>query len=95
MPRALRPIETLDAAQAIRLDVPPAELRRFARDFIGTVWDNVTSMDADYLMLTAASCRPDGCWVEFVAMREVDGPVNWREAYRYVGNPLDLSRPRG
>jgi hypothetical protein len=84
MPRSLK----ATGGQQVRLSVTPAELRRFARDFVGTVWDNVTGADADYLMLTGTSSGPDGCWAEFTSMREVEGPVPWRKSYRYVGNLL-------
>jgi hypothetical protein len=91
MPRSLEEIARYD----VPITNPQRDVTRFWKSYSGTIWDNFMGVEGDYLMMIGGTTGPGFAELTFAAMREVDGPVSWREAYRYVGNPLDLSRPRG
>jgi hypothetical protein len=80
MPHDLRMLEDTS-----RLYVPRDQLARFP---VGSVWENVTSFDGDYLQVTAVGEVGDQAWVEFVLVAEAPGDRDWRKLHKWGGNPL-------
>ena len=80
MPRDLRRLD-----DSSRLYVPRDQLGRLP---VGSVWENVTMFDGDYLQVTATGEVGTQGWVEFVLVVEAPGDRDWRQVHKWGGNPL-------
>jgi hypothetical protein len=85
MPRDLRPLEDTS-----RLYIPRDQLARFP---IGSVWENVTPYEGDYLQVTATGEVGTQGWVEFALVKEFNGDQDWRSVHKWGGNPLATPPP--